>query len=94
MEETGKIVVATTLTKEYRGDVCVAQIPQLGLTGYGKTMDEAEQSVKELFNDLISEYRRLGVLEDRLTNHFKVAWWPADQYDGDLEVEETAPGEC
>ena len=94
MGETGKIVVATTLTKEYRGDVCVAQIPQLGLTGYGKTMDEAEQSVKELFNDLISEYRRQGVLEDRLTNHFKVAWWPAEQYDGDLEVEETAPGEC
>ena len=54
-------------------------------------MDEAEQSVKELFNNLISEYRRLGVLEERLTNHFKVAWWPADQYDGDLEVEETAP---
>ena len=66
MEETGKIVVATTLTKEYRGDVCVAQIPQLGLTGYGKTMDEAEQSVKELFNDLISEYRRLGVLEEQV----------------------------
>ncbi|MCY4448990.1 MAG: hypothetical protein OXE02_09150 [Chloroflexi bacterium] len=92
MAKTEKIIVATTLTKEYRGDVCVAQIPELGLTGYGKTMDEAEQSVKELFNNLISEYRRQGVLEDRLTNHFKVSWWPAEQYDGDLEVEETAPG--
>ena len=65
MAENGKIIVATTLTKEYRGDVCVAHIPQLGLSGYGKTMDEAERSVKELFNNLISEYRRLGVLEEQ-----------------------------
>ncbi len=60
MPETGKIIVATTLKKEYRGEVCVAHIPQLGLTGYGKTMDEAEQSVKELFNNLICEYRQQG----------------------------------
>ena len=86
-----KIIVATTLHKEYGTERCTARLEGLGLTGYGTTMLEAESSVKDLFNEFIREYRRLGVLEDRLTNHFKVAWWPIDEYDGELEIEDTSP---
>ena len=88
----GRIIVATTLSREFRGLTCVAHLRPLGLTAYGENTYEAEVNVKALFNRFINEYRRLGVLEARLTNHFQVSWWPEDKYDGDLVVEDTSPG--
>ena len=88
----GRVIVATTLSKEIRESTCAAHLKPLGLTAYGNTPYEAEAKVKVLFNRFISEYRELGVLEDRLTNHFRVSWWPEDKYDGDLVVEDTSPG--
>ena len=85
------IIVETTLRKEYRAGGCAAHLVLLGLTAYGETMEEAEHNLKALFNRFINQYRQLGVLGDRLTNHFQVDWWPADEYDGKLEVEDTTP---
>ena len=85
------IIVETTLRKEYRAGGCAAHLVPLGLTAYGETMEEAEHNLKALFNRFINQYRQLGVLGDRLTNHFQVDWWPADEYDGELEVEDTTP---
>ena len=91
-DDSQAIIVAATLRRERRTDGCAAHLIPLGLTAYGQTMEEAERSLKDLFNRFVNEYRRLGVLGERLTNHFHVDWWPADQYDGDLEVEDTTPG--
>ncbi len=87
-----EVVVKTLLSIEEREDgrVFAARLRELGLTAYGHDTSEAKSNVKRLFNKLINEYRKLGLLEERL-NGIGVEWFWRDQYQNlEGEGEETA----
>ena len=88
-----EVVVKTALSIEERGDgrVFAARLKELGLTAYGQSPAEAKSKVKRQFNTLINEYRKLGLLEQRL-NRVGVEWRWRDEYsDENAPIEETAP---
>jgi hypothetical protein len=47
-------------------DAWAVRCPELGLTGYGKTEEEAEQSLDRLVKKFASTYSKLGQLTQRL----------------------------
>ncbi len=67
-----------------------ARIPELGLTAYGKTADEALTKVRRMFASTVYAHREAGTLERWLTSS-GVRWWWRDEYDGSLPVEEVVP---
>ena len=48
------------------GDVYVALSPELDLSSFGDTIEEAKASFKEAFEAFIEECREIGTLEDVL----------------------------
>ncbi len=91
MEER-EVVVTTVLSFEPRhdGKIRAARLKDIGLTAYGKSDAEAEDKVKRQFARLVSEYRQLGLLEQRL-NEVGVTWcWRNEYKDASLPVQNVA----
>ncbi len=88
-----KVVVKTTLTIESRqgGLMFAARLKGLGLTGYGRTHDEAKESVKALFKQWVDGYRQLGVLAERL-DCIGAEWCWYDEYQDSAPIEDVALG--
>ena len=72
---TGKVFVTVQCaTYEHKmDDVFATRMPQLGLTGYGRSKEEAERNCKRLFGTFINAHRRQGDL-DAVLNRAKVEW--------------------
>lgn len=58
------ISVRLEILKE--GDVYVALAPDLNVSSFGETMEEARNSFKEAFEAFIEECREMGTLEEVL----------------------------
>ncbi len=87
-----KFIVLDTLIILPRkdGKMFAARLKQLKLTSYGKTPVEAEQALKGQFYRFVSAYRKLGLLEKRMTQ-VGIKWYWEDEYVGSLPVEDTTP---
>lgn len=48
------------------GDVYVALSPELNVSSFGKTIEDAKRSVKEAIEAFVEECERMGTLEDVL----------------------------
>jgi hypothetical protein len=81
MDRKVVVLVSIKIAKRSDGQMFAAHIPELGLTAYGRTEEEARQAVKSQFNRFINKYRELGsgLLEKRL-NQVKATWFWEDQY--------------
>lgn len=90
---SGKVVVRTSLSIESlkNGEVYAAHLNGMGLTGYGRAPSEAREAVKRLFKVWVDGYRKLGVLEARL-DRIGADWRQYEDYQGDVPVEDVAPG--
>ncbi len=80
--------VKCAIFKHPQDGVFAARLPELGLTGYGATNEEAIISCKRLFNRFIHAYRDVGKLEDVL-NRAGVRWSWADESPAKSEYEDT-----
>ena len=67
------------------GDSYAARVPELGLTGYGTTMDEAKTKVKRMFASFVAAYRKRGNL-DQVLDEKKMTWCWEKDYVGDVEL--------
>lgn len=77
----GKVVVLVTpeISRHQNGDLFAARFPELGLTAYGRTEEQAWEDLKVMYRAFIGELRRKGVLEERL-NQVGVKWhWAESQ---------------
>ena len=63
-------------------DVFIARIPDLALTAYGPTAEQATGSVKRLFSRFVNIHREAGTLEDVL-GRAGVTWYPEELYPSD-----------
>jgi len=59
-----KMSVRIEIFKE--GDVYVALSPELNVSSFGETIEEAKKSVKEAIEAFVEECERMGTLEDVL----------------------------
>ena len=59
-----KLVVKVEIFKE--DDIYVALIPQLNISSFGDTPENAKESVKEALETFIEECIKMGTLEDVL----------------------------
>ena len=84
MDRKVVVLVSIKIAKRSDGEMFAARIPELGLTAYGRTEEEARQAVKSQFNRFINKYRELGaeLLEKRL-KQVNATWYWEDQYPGD-----------
>jgi len=48
------------------GDVYVALSPELNVSSFGETIDEAKESIKEAIEAFLEECREMGTLDDVL----------------------------
>ena len=89
-ERSAQVVVMTNLSLEIRNDgkMFAAYLDAVGITGYGRTIGDARDSVKRAFRTWVEMYRELGVLEERL-DQIGVTWFRADEYSGEIPVEDT-----
>ena len=84
------MVVSLKTTKHKDKALFAARIPELGLTAYGHSTENAEQEVKNLFRTFIQNLREKGQLKKRL-DQAKVKWFWEDEYPNDwIPVEDTA----
>ncbi|MCI0441491.1 MAG: hypothetical protein L0177_20505 [Chloroflexi bacterium] len=83
----GKVVVLVTpeVVRHESGDLFAARFPELGLTAYGRTEEQAWDDLKIMCRAFIGELRRRGVLERRL-NEVGVRWHWAEEYPDDLST--------
>ena len=83
MSERQVVVNVRCVIQQHKDDgVFAARFPQLGLSAFGETEDEAIVSSKRLFNRFINTYRSVGKLEEVL-NSANVEWYWLDEYPGD-----------
>ena len=59
-----KIAIKIEIFKE--GDVYVALSPELNVSSFGETVEEAGESIKEAIDAFIEECREMGTLEEVL----------------------------
>lgn len=59
-----KIAVKIEIFKE--GDVYVALAPELNVSSFGETIEEAKESIKEAIEAFIEECERMGTLKEVL----------------------------
>ena len=87
-DERRTVIVTTNLSIEARSDgkMFAAHLLGLGLTAYGRTEEQARESVTQSFKQWVGLYRDAGILEKRL-NELGVLWQWLDEYDGDVPVE-------
>ncbi len=81
------VLLEPTYYRNQDDDRFAARFPQLGLTSFGKTREEAMESLKRLFVTFVRVRRNNGTLEDFLTSA-GVEWYPESKYPpGKGEVE-------
>jgi|APCry1669189204_1035204.scaffolds.fasta_scaffold180436_1 hypothetical protein len=87
MDREQRVVVVLPMRYLVNGkrDTYAARVPELGLTGYGTTMDEAKQKVKRMFAAFVVAHRKRGLLSDVLDGK-KMTWCWEKDYDGDVEL--------
>ena len=90
MSERQVVVNVRYVTQQHKDDgVFAARFPQLGLSAFGGTEEEAIENSKRLFNRFINTYRSVGKLEEVL-NSADVEWHWRDEYPADRpEFEDT-----
>ena len=89
MTQEGKVVAVVSpeyLYNEEEG-VHAARIRSLGITGYGRSEEEAAEKIKRMFTAMVNAHREYDSLEDWL-NGSGVEWHWHDQYEGDTPVED------
>ena len=89
MTQKGKVVAVVSpeyLYNEEEG-VHAARIRPLGITGYGRSEDEAAAKIKRMFAAMVNAHREHGSLEKWL-NEPGIEWHWHDQYEGDTPVED------
>lgn len=84
MNDNRKVVVLVSIKTSTRtdGKMFAAHLPELGLTAYGRTEEDAKCAVRALFASFIDQYRSLGLLEKRL-NQIGAKWYWEDEYPND-----------
>jgi hypothetical protein len=83
----GKVVVHCSMEYFTRGDgqMIAARIRQLGLTGYGRTVEQAKEAVEELFVSMAESHRDEGLLAKHLDD-LEVRWmWHQECSQAELE---------
>ncbi len=80
--ETVVVNVDVITLKRPNDDVIVARLPELGLTAYGLSAQDAEENVKRLFNRFIHGHRDAGTLESVL-DRAGVDWFKREEYPSD-----------
>ena len=68
VKKEGKVIVHCLMEYWTRGDgqLIAARIWQLGLTGYGWTVEQAEDSVEKMFVHMVKAYEDKGLLAKHL----------------------------
>lgn len=88
-EEKVVVVSPVTMFRNEADGLFAASFSEMGLTGFGKTPDEARHSLKMVFRTFIRECREHGVLEKNL-NRLGVDWeWKEKSDEAGLEYEDT-----
>ena len=91
MDRHEKVVVLVTpeITKHSEETIYAGKLPELALTAYGRTPEQAAQAVKDLFRKFVDEHRKLGKLKERL-DQSGVTWWWISEYPAEgIAVEDT-----
>lgn len=79
-DREGEVVVYCSMEYSTRSDgqMVAARIRKLGLTGYGRKLEQAEEAVTELFVCMVESHRSEGILAQHL-NNLEVRWsWEQD----------------
>lgn len=84
------VVVTANLSIERRNDgqMFAAHLEDLGLTAYGRTVEDARKELIGVFKAWVNFYRERGLLEERL-NQMGAEWTWVHTYEGDIPVEYT-----
>ena len=83
------VVFQAKTTYNEKGRLFASRFPEMGLTAYGDTAEEALRELKVSFNAYIHELRREGLLETTL-DRLGVVWHWRDEYPEDaLALEDT-----
>lgn len=93
-ERQGEVVVMVRLTTRQPTDDApfyAVRIPEMGLTGYGDSEDEATQRVKKMFASMVDDHREKGTLENML-DASGLEWCWRHDYRGRLPVEQVGAG--
>ena len=69
-DREGEVVVYCSMEYSTRSDgqMVAARIRKLGLTGYGRKLEQAEEAVTELFVCMVESHRSEGILAQHLNN--------------------------
>lgn len=88
MKTSERVVVVAPLECKNTTDntMFVTRIRELGLTAYGKTHEEAKQSLRKMFATFVELYRKTENLEERL-NRSGLTWYYESEYRGDVPAE-------
>ena len=71
---------STRTMKHKKRDIYAERSHVLGLTGYGHTAEEADESFQRLLQRFVDELSKRGILEKRLTE-LGVKWrWPEEDW--------------
>ena len=86
-----KVVVIVTLDTDYIKDMgsWEGHMPDLGITAYGQSKDEAIQNTKKLFAYTVRAYRKIGFLGEWL-DQSDVKWDWEPHYSGEREPEDVS----
>jgi hypothetical protein len=85
-EERVAVVVAPQRLYNKKEKFFVTRIPELGLSAFGKTLDETEAKVKQMFGVYVRLHRRHGDLEKKLSESGLTWCWEKD-YKGTKKLE-------
>ena len=90
-KQEGKVVVIVTLDTEYIEDMGAweAHMPDLAITSYAHTEDDAMKATKDLFGYTVRAHRRMGSLSEWL-DACKVQWVWEPHYKGEKEPEDVS----
>ena len=91
MTRDGKVVVVVSPEYLYNDEegIYAAQMQDLGITGYGRTEEEAGEKIKRMFAAMVNAHRDLGSL-DKWLGESGVEWHWYDEYEGDTPVEDVS----
>ena len=92
MKTSERVVVVAPLECKNTTDntMFVTRIRELGLTAYGKTHEEAKQSLRKMFATFVELYRKTENLEERL-NRSGLTWYYESEYRGEIPAESIMP---
>ena len=89
MEAEGRVVVLVTPDnlRESRTGIHAARVPQLGLTAYGDSVDEALRKLKRMYASAVEAHRQCGTLTKWLDDS-GLTWCHEHEYTGLIPIED------